>query len=199
MLIELGVALASGTDWIGMDCKKAKVLYASFENGKDNVHERIKAITKVKDLDVNSLRQNLKCIKYISEEWDISHITHVIQNISKELGTNVILIDSVDRLIENDLHKEEDMWDAIDCLEALALETECAIVCLNRQKSEVSSRSSCELRLCCESFIHMRRIKLPDFTKVYGSLWSLTKMYGSFPETNVSIKYSYPLHKRLSR
>lgn len=131
-LIELALALASGSEWLGFPCNKTTVLYLNMEIENAEFQNRVYHVSrkmKVCEEDAKNLCiWNLRGKKIPTKESE--EPTTAIIRIARELNAGMVIIDPIYKLTdanENDQQQVARMFEQIDriCQEA---ETACAIV-----------------------------------------------------------------------
>jgi hypothetical protein len=141
-LIDLGLSIASGGQFLGMNCSKGKVLYINMELQRKDMQDRIRRISKTKgyqdvtNFEVWNLRGKSESIDLMMPRF-IKHIQR------KGSEYNAIILDPLYKTLGNrDENSASDINDLMNQFTSLAEQTGAAIViCQHFAKGGGAGRS----------------------------------------------------------
>ena len=141
LLRQLGLAVASGTSWLGMKCEKGKVLYIDLE------HDR--AILKGKLLDTSKAMNAEELVKgnffYIDLKdmnIDVNDFADSVADLVNEIlpDTSLIIIDSI-YMLDFDENNDADVANLIKAFNGISEKTGAAIAyCHNHAKGASNAK-----------------------------------------------------------
>ncbi len=100
-LIELGVALAEGTEWFGFKCKKSKVLYINLEIDRPSFAHRVKNVYEHLNLG-NENKDNFRIWNLRGRSQPMKKLTPKIIRRIRQDNYNVIILDPVYKVQSGD-------------------------------------------------------------------------------------------------
>jgi predicted transcriptional regulator len=127
LLAGLGIAVASGTDWMGFHTIKGKVLYLNFEIQPSPWQSRLTSICKAKGIELEPDMFQLWNLRGYGADFR-SLIPKIIERAQSE-GYSLIILDPIYKLYGGtDENAAGDVAALLNALEHLAVETGAAIV-----------------------------------------------------------------------
>ena len=127
LLIELAIAIAEGSKWLGFQCKKGRVLYVNLEIDPDSCIERFIKIYKALGLP----REKMKDIMI----WNLrghaipmNGLTPKIVRKVKNLNLDAIIIDPIYKVITGDENNASDMGAFCNEFDKVATGTGCSVI-----------------------------------------------------------------------
>lgn len=127
LLMELAIALAEGTKWLGFQCKKSKVIYInleidrpSFINRFIQIYEAIKLKPKHNhDIAIWNLR---------GEAMPLDKFAPILIRRVAQRGYDAIIIDPIYKVITGDENKASDMGAFTNLFDMICKETGCTVI-----------------------------------------------------------------------
>jgi len=213
-LISLAIALATGSRWLGFQCRKSRVLYINLEIQEASFDWRVADVAEAMGADAQTVEDNLTI-------WDARGKNYSIEELKEEFAQweadgrfDAIIIDPLYKVqsgSENDTESINRFFNAID---SIARESGASIiVCHHYPKTEQSSRSvinrssgSGVFGRAVDAIIDL--LEFPHYTGIqdlkgeFLALQSAIPLMASFitrdfklPES-FGLWFDYPLHKR---
>jgi RecA-family ATPase len=142
LLMELAIAVAEGSEWLGMKCNSGDVIYVNFELRRDDRIRRIKKIYeanwmatehpgRIHSLDLKGQAAPIEALK-----------SKLIRSVAKYRPTMIIL-DPVYKIMIGDENNARDVSEFCNVLDAICVETGAAIVyCHHHSKGSQSGKQS---------------------------------------------------------
>ena len=128
LLMELAIAIATGSDWLGHKCAAKKVLYINFEIDKASMQDRYWHICEALGIDRSSLSG-------ILDTWNMKGHSAPIQTLKKSLirrclkgGYGVVILDPIYKTLMGDENSATDMSKFTAIFDAICNETGVSIV-----------------------------------------------------------------------
>lgn len=127
LLIELAIAIAEGTYWIGRKCRQGRVLYVNLELDKASCTNRFVAVyrafgDKPKHLDFVD-RWNLR-----GRTMTLDKLTPKLIRRAKDMGYAAIIFDPIYKVLTGDENSASDMAEFCNYFDRIAKDCGCAIV-----------------------------------------------------------------------
>ena len=142
LLMELAVAIASGTEWLGKKCKRGKVLYINLEIDKNSFFTRFEEIFEAQHI-------NRKEAEEI-QVWNLRGKTPPLNELAPRLirrirdgGFIAIILDPIYKVITGDENNARDMSVFCNQFDRIATETGAAVIYVHHHSkgSQVGKRS----------------------------------------------------------
>lgn len=127
LLIELAIALAEGTKWLGFKCRKSKVIYINLEIDRSSLIHRFIDIYKalgVKPLNAHSI--SIWNLRGLSKPLDVL-MPKLIQR-AKLVGAGVIILDPIYKVMIGDENSAKDTANFTNLFDKICYETGCTLV-----------------------------------------------------------------------
>ena len=140
LLMELCIALAEGTEWLGFKCKKSKVLYVNLEIDPASCIHRFQAIYDAlkikplhsKDIQVWNLRGHAVPLDKL--------VPKLIRRV-KNQGFNAVIIDPIYKVITGDENNASEMGAFCNQFDKICTETGCStIYCHHHSKGSQGAK-----------------------------------------------------------
>jgi hypothetical protein len=106
-LIELAIAIATGTEWNGRKCKQGKILVCNFEIDKASWECRVLDIVESLGLDYNLIKQNLIAWHLRGKNIGISSLTQKMIRRTSKGDFIAIIKDPIYKIMEGDESSSE--------------------------------------------------------------------------------------------
>ena len=132
LMIELAVALATGTEWLGIPCEKVKVLYVNGEVDPRSFNNRVKEVCTKKGLNEKDLDSNMHVwsLRGFTLENDepvkLDLLVTLIIELFSDRGYKAIIFDPIYKVMEGDENKALDVARCLNQFDRLSRDMECA-------------------------------------------------------------------------
>ena len=134
MLIELALCLASGTPWIGYECKECKVLYVNLEIAGASFIKRIDDVSRIMALDRGVWNENLKILNMRGIHTDIEEMRGALiaEIISEEAETGIpfgaVILDPIYKISDGEENSAKDVGRFCSNIDVICKETGAAVI-----------------------------------------------------------------------
>ena len=126
-LLDLGVSIASGSPWLGMDTTQGKVLFVNFELKPFTIQKRIKAILEARNLMNNTITFDL-----MNRKGKLSGYKYFLPKLIDRIKANsydCIILDPIYKLYEDtEENSNSDIIELLNQVEPVAVKAGAAIV-----------------------------------------------------------------------
>lgn len=141
LLLELAIAVAEGSDWLGWKCAQGRVLYINLEldsaSCKNRIHDLYHAKGMrhtAKSLDVWNLRGQAAPLKLLKDK--------LIRR-ARNASYSLIIIDPIYKVITGDENAAAEMAQFCNCFDEIATACKCAMVyCHHHSKGEQGQKKA---------------------------------------------------------
>lgn len=125
LLMELAMAIAEGSEWLGMKCKQGKVLYINLEIDKASCDMRIRKI-----YEKNGLRPsgNLITWQLRGKSMKLDDLAPKLIRRIKDSGMAAVILDPIYKVITGDENNASDMANFCNQFDKICAETGCATI-----------------------------------------------------------------------
>lgn len=146
LLMELGIAVATGSQWLGFQCMKQKVLYINFELAKDAFTDRLRVITeslRIKPSEISGMFYTLT-LRGKAEKFKtlLPSISHKV----KRDNYSFVILDPIYKTLLGDENNAEVVSDFCNSLDKLSAETGATIVFCHHHSKSASSNTVAQNR-----------------------------------------------------
>jgi RecA-family ATPase len=127
LLIELAIALAEGTKWLGFQCRKSRVMYINLEIDRNSLIHRFMDIYEalgIKPINAHSI--SIWNLRGSSKPLD-ELIPELIQKATLQ-GADVIILDPIYKVMMGDENNATDMANLTNLFDKICYETGCTFV-----------------------------------------------------------------------
>lgn len=127
LLIELAIALAEGTKWLGFQCRKSKVMYIKLEIDRNSLIHRFRDIYVALDIKPKNAHSiSIWNLRGSSKPFD-ELIPELIQKATFQ-GADVIILDPIYKVMMGDENNATDMANLTNLFDKICYETGCTLV-----------------------------------------------------------------------
>lgn len=141
-LIELCMAIAAGTSWLGRACQKGPVLYVNLELKRDSRIRRMKAVADAMGADAAEV-SSVHCLDLRGRTVPLDRLVRSIIRRAAKVGYKAIVIDPIYKVMGGDESDSEAVKRFCDQLDRLAEGLGCAVVyCHHYAKGDQWQRAS---------------------------------------------------------
>lgn len=127
LLIELAIALAEGTKWLGFQCRRSRVLYINLEIDPNSLMHRFYKIYEALDIRPKHFKEiviwNLR-----GEAQPLNKLAPELIGKAGEYGIDVIIIDPIYKVMMGDENNATDMARFTNLFDKICYETDCTFV-----------------------------------------------------------------------
>lgn len=128
LLIELGMALATGTEWLGHECRESRVLYINFEISKDSFIDRLRHVAKARNTKMADYRGMFDCLNLRGYTKQFRELLPGIKHKIRKNEYDVVIIDPIYKTILGDENDAKVVAEFCNALDNLATETETTVI-----------------------------------------------------------------------
>jgi len=134
MLIELALCLASGTPWIGYECKECKVLYVNLEIAGASFIKRVDDVSRIMELGQGTWNENLKILNMRGVHTNIEEMRGALiaEIISEEAETGVpygaVILDPIYKISNGEENSAKDVGAFCANIDVICKETGAAVI-----------------------------------------------------------------------
>lgn len=207
-LLELAMAIAGGTQWLGWQCTRGRVLYVNMELARESCLDRLQTMQEQYGLS----RQALANITV----WNLRGKSLTLKDLAPKLiwrlrntPVDVIILDPIYKLIGGN---ESDMGDVArfcGLMDRLCVELGCAVIyCHHHSKGAQGGKNAADrasgsgvFARDADALLDMIQLKVPESMQSFcgvsasASAWRIEPVLREFPEPGpVDVWFDYPLH-----
>lgn len=141
-LMELAIAISTGTDWLGWHCEKGKVLYCNFELDEASARNRFNAICEYRGDDpqeacANIIDWNLRGYNLNAKDFSIRLFSR-----ARQLGLSAVIVDPIYKLGLGDENSAGDVGSFLGVLDTICQTLGCAVIyCHHHSKGAQSGKA----------------------------------------------------------
>lgn len=117
-LIELALAVATGTEWLGLTCEKRSVLYLNLEIDSSSFLNRVSTACKRLNLTNEDIGGRLRIWNLRKEARPLGELIERIN--SRAEGCGMVILDPIYKVLEGDENSASDMAAFTRCLDKIA-------------------------------------------------------------------------------
>jgi regulatory protein RepA len=127
LLMELAIALAEGTKWLGFQCKKSKVLYINLEIDRPSFINRFIQIYEAMKLKPKH-NHDISIWNLRGEAMPLDKLAPILIRRVVRRGYDAIIIDPIYKVITGDENNATDMGAFTNLFDKICKETGCAVI-----------------------------------------------------------------------
>lgn len=208
LLIELAIALAEGTKWLGFQCRKSKVMYINLEIDRNSLIHRFIDIYEalgIKPKNAHSI--SIWNLRGSSKPLD-ELIPELIQKATLQ-GADVVILDPIYKVMIGDENNATDMANLTNLFDKICYETGCTFVYSHHhskgaqgfKKSMDRASGSGVFARDADAQVDMIQLNLVEVPSKHKSddsatAWRLESNLREFRSFNpVNIWFEYPIHR----
>lgn len=128
LLVELAMAMATGSRWIGFKCRESKVLYINFEIPKDSFTDRLRAVSAARGVTMRSFSGRFDCLSLRGYARQFRQLLPSLKHKVKKGGYDVVIIDPIYKTLLGDENDARVVAEFCNALDNLSTETGTTIV-----------------------------------------------------------------------
>ena len=208
LLIELAIALAEGTKWLGFKCRKSRVMYINLEIDRNSLIHRFRDIYEalgIKPKNAHSI--SIWNLRGSSKPLD-ELIQELIQKATLQ-GADVIILDPIYKVMMGDENNATDMANLTNLFDKICYETGCTFVYSHHhskgaqgfKKSMDRASGSGVFARDADAQVDMIQLNLVEVPLKHKSddsatAWRLESSLREFRSFQpVNIWFEYPIHR----
>ena len=128
LLLELAIAIANGTEWLGFKCARGKCLYINLEVSKESNMNRIAVLWNKMDTKTANLG-NLEAWNLRGYSRSLEKMVPAIIRRTRQMdGLAAIILDPIYKVITGDENKAEEMGRFCNFFDQLAEKCQCSMI-----------------------------------------------------------------------
>ena len=209
LLMELCIALAEGTEWLGFKCKKSKVLYVNLEIDPASCTHRFKAIYDALKIPANH-SEDILVWNLRGHAVPLDKLVPKLIRRVKNQGFNAVIIDPIYKVITGDENNASEMGAFCNQFDKICTETGCStIYCHHHSKGaqgfkKAMDRASGSGVFARDPDAQLDMIQLETSEEFINenaddlgaTAWRLECSLREFPNFKpVNFWFEYPIHK----
>jgi len=209
LLIELAIALAEGTKWLGFQCRKSKVMYINLEIDRNSLIHRFMDIYEalcIKPKNAHSI--SIWNLRGSSKPLD-ELIPELIQKATLR-GVDVIILDPIYKVMTGDENSATDMANLTNLFDKICYETGCTFIYSHHHSKgaqgfkKAADRASGSGVFARDAdaqvdMIQLNLVEVPlkkESDDSSSTAWRLESSLREFPSfLPVNIWFEYPIHR----
>lgn len=209
LLMQLPIALAKGSEWLGFKCKKSKILYVNLEIDKASFFHRFAAIYERLEIVPND-DEYLFVWNLRGKAKPLDELLPKLIGRVKYHGIDAVIIDPIYKVITGDENKATDMAKFTNLFDKLCMETGvAAIYCHHHSKGAQGFKKAMDRASGSGVFardpdaqLDIIELELEDefrqqyLDNPYATAWRLESSLREFANIKpVNFWFEYPIHR----
>lgn len=209
LLMELALALACGSSWLGFKCRSSRVLYVNLEIDKASCINRFKTIMDAKGIDVKHA-DNITIWNLRGNALPMDQLVPKLIRRIKNQNYSAVIIDPIYKVITGDENNASDMGKFCNYFDKICLETGCSTIYCHhhskgtqgQKKAQDRGSGSGVFARDPDAIIDLIQLDTtPDFilknaATVNSTAWRVEGSLREFPNFKpVNCWFNYPIHE----
>lgn len=128
LLLQLGLAIAQGTKWLGRECRKGNVLYVNLELDSRSCVARIYDILETQDKSFHDVRDTFKIWNLRGRAVPMDKLAKKLIRRTEKYHMDAVIIDPIYKVLTGDENNAKDMADFTNQFDKIAREMGCAVI-----------------------------------------------------------------------
>lgn len=129
LLIELAIAVATGTEWLGRDCKKGRVLYADMELDPPSFVNRLAAVADGMGVGREEAQAGLDTWSLRGYEVSMRRFTEELLSRARKGEYKLLIIDPLYKVYEGNENSADDAREFWKQIDLICRSLGCAVAC----------------------------------------------------------------------
>ena len=144
LLLELAVAVATGGEWLGRQCKRGPILYLNLEVPRAVLSHRLEAILNAMNVTPADIKGRLLIHNLRGKQLTIDEVRRVAVHYAKRIDFSVVLLDPLYKILgDRDENSAGDMGDLFNYFDDIAEATGAAFCfCHHHSKGQQSQKAA---------------------------------------------------------
>ena len=213
LLIDLAIALAEGTEWLGLKCRQSKVLYVNLELDRPSCLHRFRGIYERLGRSPDNLR-NITVWNLRGKAAPMNRLAPILVNRFKEQRYGAVIIDPIYKVITGDENNATEMSQFCAYFDQLATDLGVSVIyCHHHSKgasgkyANAADRSSGSgvFARDPDAILDLRELKTDGLTDKYRDLhpdaakdltaWEISGTFREFPPVPPQrVWFDFPIH-----
>lgn len=209
LLMELALALACGSSWLGFKCRSSRVLYVNLEIDKASCINRFKTIMDAKGIDVK-FADNITIWNLRGNALPMDQLVPKLIRRIKNQNYSAVIIDPIYKVITGDENNASDMGKFCNYFDKICLDTGCSTIYCHhhskgtqgQKKAQDRGSGSGVFARDPDAIIDLIQLDTtPDFilknaATVNSTAWRVEGSLREFPNFKpVNCWFNYPIHE----
>lgn len=141
VLMDLALALATGTEWIGkFACKKSRVIYLDQERAKESTIERFNRLIGGRGINAEDLDDNLLIRPQSRTKIDLPQSYEAFDRLLTKFKPDIVLVDSLKKFHSKNELATQDMQTIFTKLDELKDKHNCSVVFIHHEPKGVLAK-----------------------------------------------------------
>ena len=208
-LVQLAIAMACGTRWMGWQCKQGRVLYINCELRGESFRKRVWEVADSMNADRSAIKRNMDVWNMRGSAEPLRKAKLRIIEQAKERNYDIIILDPIYKLFDGDENKAQDVAAVLADMDELAARLHASVIyCHHHSKGAKGDRTAQDrfsgsgvFARDCDELIDISPLDTQgkDFTE-YGfsasaTAWRVETVIRDFaPKSAVDLVFDYPIH-----
>lgn len=143
LLLQLGLAIARGEEWIGQPCRKGKVLYVNLELDPRSAVARVYDILEQDGLSFSAVRDNFMIWNLRGKAVPMDRLSKKLIRRTEKYKFDAVIIDPIYKVLTGDENNAKDMADFTNQFDKIATQMDCAVIyCHHHSKGYQGQKKS---------------------------------------------------------
>jgi RecA-family ATPase len=205
LLMELSVAIASGSKWLGFECAQSRVLYVNLEIDNNSCIDRFFHIFDKLNIDIKFIN-NIDVWNLRGHSMPLNELAPELIERTKNKEYKAIIIDPIYKVLTGDENSATDMGNFCNEFDRLCTETGCCIIYSHHhskgaqgyRKSQDRPSGSGVFARDPDALLNISEVELSsEIKKEYGNIviFRLESSLREFKNIQpLNLSFSYPIH-----
>lgn len=151
LAINLGVCVATGSKWLGLDCKQGRALYLNLEINEADFMERVYDVATALGVDAELAERNFLIVKRPKSGLTITQFVESLSREPEAVGCSLVIIDPQYKIFEGNENEQRDMAEFYAEIDRLISALGCAVFVVHHQSKGYQGNKETSERACGSS------------------------------------------------
>lgn len=148
LMVQLGLGVAMGTDWLGLRCRPGKVLYVNLEINKAQFMRRVFDVARALGADSGAVERGFFVAHGIDAALPIDRLVDAILSHEEARGCALVIVDPIYKAFAGSENDQRDMAAFCGQLDRLVSALGCAVATVHHQskgyqgKKDIADRAA---------------------------------------------------------
>lgn len=204
LLMELAIAIAEGSEWIGYQCMQGKVLYINLEIDPASAANRIHDIYEKLDFEHPHM-ENLFIWNLRGMAVPLNELVPKLVRKTKDLHLLAVIIDPIYKVITGDENNASEMGAFCNLFDKICAEIDCSVIyCHHHSKGAQGQKKAMDRASGSgvfardpDALLDMLELELsPDMQEEKASAWRIETTLREFAyQKPINIWWRHPIHE----
>lgn len=209
LLLQLGIAIARGSTWLGRTCKKGRVMYVNLELDSRSAWARIYDILAVSGKKYDDLEDNFLMWNLRGKSAPMDKLAKKIIRRAEKDNYSAIIIDPIYKVLTGDENNAQDMARFTNQFDKVATSLGCAVIyCHHHSKGYQGQKKSMDRASGSgvfardpDALLDMTQLEVDNkekygFRDKHTTAWRVEGTLREFEEFDpIDIYFEYPAHR----